>query len=344
MESSHRGLPGSIALHHKIQLVFSGLWTACCVPYWYQVKIVSIPVPTYEHILAPFGCLDLPTATPGQGDTFMQRDLLNAKKSPMRCVEWCGKTWDVADIGNFADTAWAFISATEALPQDVEQLLSDLQEEPAGWLSLITYYFKGYNLSVIALYLAFYARLRSAMVEHASWVSVMSNPLLSAGFELHGQQPSTVAACCLHLMHSVSGGMLNASMCSRLQACLASRGKALHTDTLKIHLSSVTSPAIHGASLSSAGLCDCGALCRMQHKHCRLYQAASVFHNVGPSMGKDPLRSQSECSSCHHTYHSCKELFHSLLFYHQLQPHQVCVDYHVATDTTAVLQVCEESC
>ena len=114
----------------------------------------------------------------------------------------------------------------------------------------IVYSFKGHNLSLL-LYVFLLCQVELCHGEACRWVSEMSK-LLSAGFELHGQHSSTVAACCLHLMHSVPGGMLSASMCSRLQACLASRGKALHTDTLKIHLSSVTSPAIHGASLSSA--------------------------------------------------------------------------------------------
>ena len=72
--------------------------------------------------------------------------------------------------------------------------------------------------------------------------------------DLHGQATSTVAACCLQLMQRVPGGLLSAAMCSRLQACLASRGKGLHTDTLKIHLGTVTSPAIHGVLLQGPGI------------------------------------------------------------------------------------------
>ena len=68
-----------------------------------------------------------------------------------------------------------------------------------------------------------------------------------AELNLHGHTPSALAACCIQLMQSVPGGLLSSSMCSRLQACLASRGKGLHTDTLRIHLGTVTSPAIHGA-------------------------------------------------------------------------------------------------
>ena len=70
--------------------------------------------------------------------------------------------------------------------------------------------------------------------------------LLSAGFEECRDQASTVAACCLQLMQRVPGGMLSASMCSRLQACVNSQGGSLHPHTLRIHLGSILSPKIHG--------------------------------------------------------------------------------------------------
>ena len=67
-----------------------------------------------------------------------------------------------------------------------------------------------------------------------------------AGLALHSEKPEVLAACCLQLMHSIPGGMLSTSACSQLQACAQSKGSRIQPGILKIHLSSILNPAIHG--------------------------------------------------------------------------------------------------
>lgn len=201
------------------------------------------------------GCLIIAKATQGLSAPLLQ---ITSKHEVVVIVAYMvlhrittALACNVADICGLADTAWAFISAREASLQDVEQLLMNIQAGPAGsWQTptpnLSRLHAPHRNAHQVVCMTTM--QLTSLIYQQPSrqrWCSGGDRPC--AELNLHGHTPSTVAACCIQLMQSVPGGLLSSSMCSRLQACLASRGKGLHTDTLRIHLGTVTSPAIHGA-------------------------------------------------------------------------------------------------
>ena len=91
----------------------------------------------------------------------------------------------------------------------------------------------------------------SALLHQCEACSIQSAPCIHAsmqcaGLALHSEKPEVLAACCLQLMHSIPGGMLSTSACSQLQACAQSKGSRIQPGILKIHLSSILNPAIHG--------------------------------------------------------------------------------------------------